>query len=150
MECPDCSLHGFNSDDDEEEEEFLSCHGEEDERWQEDAEESSKINELDGELDEFSLRVFFKGLSVCQGGEEGLGPGSGSPSGVSGIGVVMERSPGFPTLQIQKKLDFHTEDEIVELLALMDGLSEAHSRGVLRVFAFTDSDAVHHQVCLHN
>jgi hypothetical protein len=42
------------------------------------------------------VRLFFKGVSSSEA--EG--------NKLSGIGVVMERSPGVPVLKVQKKLDF--------------------------------------------
>lgn len=117
------------------EEEFQSCCGE-DEEWQ-DSEESLDEGFVE-EIDEFSVRMFFKGVSVSKG--EGLG------AGVSGIGVVMERPVGGAALQVQKKLDFFVEHAVAEHLALMDGLVEALANGVQRVFAYTDSQQVYDQV----
>ncbi|KAH7654483.1 E3 ubiquitin ligase RBR family protein [Dioscorea alata] len=117
------------------EEEFQSCCGE-DEEWQ-DSEESLDEGFVE-EIDEFSVRMFFKGVSVSKG--EGLG------AGVSGIGVVMERPVGGAAFQVQKKLDFFVEHAVAEHLALMDGLVEALANGVQRVFAYTDSQQVYDQI----
>ncbi|CAA6669890.1 unnamed protein product [Spirodela intermedia] len=68
-------------------------------------------------LDEFSMKMFFKGVSVCDAED--------STSGISGIGVVMERAPGLPTLQVQKRLDLYVEPSVADHLALLDGLLEA-------------------------
>uniref|UniRef100_A0A1D1ZHY9 RBR-type E3 ubiquitin transferase n=1 Tax=Anthurium amnicola TaxID=1678845 RepID=A0A1D1ZHY9_9ARAE len=117
------------------EEEFRSCCAE-DEEWKE-VEESATLGSED-DLDEFTMKIFFKGVSECEA--------EGSTSGVSGIGVVMERSPGLPVLQVQKKLDFYVEPSVAEHLALLDGLLEALRVGVRRVFAFTDSETVNNQI----
>ncbi|KAJ0975834.1 hypothetical protein J5N97_017799 [Dioscorea zingiberensis] len=117
------------------EDEFQSCCAE-DEEWQ-DTEESLDEGSVE-ELDEFSVRLFFKGVSVSKG--EGLG------DGVSGIGVVMERPVGVAVFQVQKRLDFYVEHVVAEHLALMDGLVEALGNGVRRVFAYTDSQEVYDQI----
>eukprot|EP00262_Sarcandra_glabra_P000216 TRINITY_DN10297_c0_g2_i1.p1 TRINITY_DN10297_c0_g2~~TRINITY_DN10297_c0_g2_i1.p1 ORF type:complete len:509 (+),score=62.23 TRINITY_DN10297_c0_g2_i1:306-1832(+) len=119
----------------EEEDEFRSCCAEEDE-WKETDEsvdERSKEN-----LDEFSLKMYFKGVSIDRSGDSG--------SRVSGIGVVVEKSPRVSVLQVQKKLDFYVEESVAEHLALMDGLSEALRNDVRRIYAFTDSEIVYDQI----
>ncbi|RRT56670.1 hypothetical protein B296_00047706 [Ensete ventricosum] len=130
-------MNGFEgglSDDSDVEDEFQSCCTEDE--WQ-DSEESLAEGSKD-DLDEFSLRMFFKGVSAS----EGYGKGSG----VSGIGVVMERSPGVPLIQVQKKLDFHVDELVAEHLALMDGLLTALQNGARMLYAFTDSEDLYYQV----
>ncbi|KAF8412723.1 hypothetical protein HHK36_000692 [Tetracentron sinense] len=118
----------------EEDEEFRSCCAEED-GWR-DTEES--INEGSKEdLDEFSLKMFFKGVSIADAGDTSWD--------FSGIGVVMERSPGIPVIQVQKKLDFYVEESVADYLALMDGLVEALQNNTRRIFAFTDSEILYNQ-----
>lgn len=73
-------------------------------------------------LDEFSVKMFFKGISIAEAGD--------SCSGSSGIGVVMERTMSIPLVQIQKKLDFFVEESIANYLALMDGLTEALNHNI--------------------
>lgn len=119
------------------EEEFRSCCTE-DEEWQ-DTEESLAEGAME-ELDEFSLRMFFKGVSVSKA--------SGLGSRVSGIGVVMERSSGVPILKVQKKLDFYVEELVAEHLALLDGLLVAQQNGVRKIYAFTDSESLYFQVSI--
>jgi hypothetical protein len=79
------------------EDDFRSCCGDEEE-W-EDTEESFTAGIADEELDEISVRLFFKGVSSSSDEPEG--------KKLSGIAVVMERSPGVPVLRVQKKLDFY-------------------------------------------
>ncbi|WOK91689.1 E3 ubiquitin-protein ligase [Canna indica] len=117
------------------EDEFHSCCAEDDE-WQ-DTEESLAEGYKDV-LDEFSLRMFFKGVSTMDAHDK--------ESRVSGIGVVMERSPGAPLIQVQKKLDFHVGELVAEHLALMDGLLAALQNGVRKLYAFTDSEKVYYQI----
>lgn len=117
----------------EEEEEFCSCCGDED--WKE---SSDSVKEgLKDKLDEFSVRILFKGASMA----------GTSESGLSGIGVVIERPSNLPVIQVQKKLDFYVEESVADYLALMDGLVEAmrHKR-YRRVFAFTDSEILYDQI----
>ncbi|THU51425.1 hypothetical protein C4D60_Mb06t30920 [Musa balbisiana] len=131
-------MNGFEGglfDDSDVEDEFQSCYTEDDE-WQ-DSEESLAEGSKD-DLDEFSLRMFFKGVSASEG--------HGKRSGVSGIGVVMERSPGVPLIQVQKKLDFHVDELVAEHLALMDGLLAALQNGARRLYAFTDSEDLYYQI----
>lgn len=117
----------------EDEEEFRSCC--EDEGELEDREKS--VNEgLNDDLDEFSVKMFFKGVSMAEPGD----------SGSSGIGVLMERTANFAVIQVQKKLDFYVEESVANYLALMDGLSEAMLNNIRRVFAFTDSKILFDQV----
>ncbi|XP_058072018.1 E3 ubiquitin-protein ligase RSL1 [Magnolia sinica] len=126
---------GFFIDFDEEEEEFRSCFAEEDE-WR-DLEESVEDGSKD-EVDEFTLKMFFKGVSIAQDGDPG--------QRASGIGVVMERLRQGAVHYVQKKLDFYVEESVAEHLALMDGLLEALRSDVTRVFAFTDSETVYSQI----
>lgn len=119
----------------EDEEDFQSC-CEDDEVWK-DNEEVVKEEEKK-ELDEFSVKMFFKGISLAETGD--------SSSGFSGIGVVMERSVNSPVIQVQKKLDFYVEESVADYLALMDGLTEAMQNKICRVYAFTDSALLHDQV----
>ncbi|GMN60279.1 hypothetical protein TIFTF001_029373 [Ficus carica] len=121
----------------EDEEEFRSC-CEDEEVWKE-TEEPHKEESKNDPVDEFSVKMFFKGMSI-----DGFG---GSCSGVSGIGVVMERSLDFPVIKVQKKLDFYVEEPVAaDYLALMDGLVEASQNNVRRVYAFTDSELLYDQV----
>ncbi|MBA0836553.1 hypothetical protein Goarm_008757, partial [Gossypium armourianum] len=119
----------------EDEEDFQSC-CEDDEVWK-DNEEVAKEEEKK-ELDEFSVKMFFKGISLAETGD--------SSSGFSGIGVVMERSANSPVIQVQKKLDFYVEESVADYLALMDGLTEAMQNKIRRVYAFTDSALLHDQL----
>lgn len=97
-----------------------------------DLSEGSKKDFLDG----FSANMFFKGVSIAL-------PGG---SGLSGIGVYMERSAEFPVIQVQKMLEFYVEESVADYLAVMDGLSEAMQNDVRRVQAFTDSEVLFNQV----
>jgi hypothetical protein len=115
---------------------FRSCCGD-DEEW-EDTEESFTAAVGKGELDEASVRLFFKGVSSSSE-EEAEG------KKLSGIGVVMERSPGVPVLKVQKKLDFYVEELVAEHLALMDGLLVALQNGIRKIFAFTNSEKLYFQ-----
>ncbi|KAI4296983.1 hypothetical protein L6164_036896 [Bauhinia variegata] len=121
----------------EEEDEFRSCCEDED-VWKE-TEERVK-EELKDDLDEFSVKMFFKGLSIA--GVEN------SNSGFSGIGVVMERPSGIPAIQVQKKLDLYVEESVANYLALVDGLAEAMQNKIRRVYAFTDSELLYNQIML--
>ncbi|EOY27515.1 RING/U-box superfamily protein isoform 3 [Theobroma cacao] len=119
----------------EDEEDFRSC-CEDDEVWKE-TEEVVKEEERE-ELDEFSVNMFFKGISLADTGDSG--------SGFSGIGVVMERSADSPVIQVQKKLDFYVEESVADYLAIMDGLTEAVQNKIHRVYAFTDSASLYDQI----
>ena len=121
-----------------EEEDFRSCCEDEEEVWKETEEPVNKEEPKEDLVDEFSVRMYFKGLSI-----DGLGE---SGSGISGIGVVMEKSPALPAIKVQKKLDFYVEEPVAECLALMDGLVEALQNKVRRVYAFTDSELLYDQV----
>lgn len=123
----------------EDEEEFRSC-CEDDEVWKESEEVVVVVKEEEAkeDLDEFSVKMFFKGMSIAEAGE--------SSSGFSGIGVVMERSINLPVIQVQKKLDFYVEESVADYLALMDGLAEAMQNKVSSVYAFTDSELLYEQV----
>lgn len=127
--------------DEEEEDEFCSCCEDEEEReqqleeeWKE-TEETVVVEGLKEELDEFSVRMYFKGLSIA--GVEN------STTGFSGIGVYMERSSSFSPIRVQKRLDFYAEEPMVDYLALMDGLLEALQNKIRRVYAFTDSELLY-------
>ncbi|KAJ3674464.1 hypothetical protein LUZ60_005080 [Juncus effusus] len=118
------------------EDEFKSCRAseeEEGENWEETDESFARIS---GELDEFSVKLFFKGVSVC---EE-----SGNRN--SGIGVVMESGIGFPVLQVQKKMDFYVEELVAEHLALLDGISVALENNIKKIYAFTNSEKLYFQI----
>ncbi|CAH2078508.1 unnamed protein product, partial [Thlaspi arvense] len=125
------------------EEEFRSCCGDE-EVWLKEsddtakvAEEEEKKDELD---DEFSVKMFFKGVSISERGDSGLG--------YSGIGVVLERSGDFELIQVQKKLEFHVDDSVANYLALMDGLAVALQNNLRSVVAVTDSELLYDQASL--
>lgn len=134
-----------NAEEEEEEDEFCSCceedaeerdeeeREEEQEEWKET--EEKVVEGLKEELDEFSVRMFFKGLSIT--GVEN------STSGFSGIGVFMERSSNLPPIRVQKRLDFYAEEPMVDYLALMDGLLEALQNKIRKVYAFTDSELLY-------
>ncbi|KAF9668175.1 hypothetical protein SADUNF_Sadunf15G0101700 [Salix dunnii] len=119
----------------EEEEDFRSC-CEDEEVWKE-IEEIVK-EEPKEDLDEFSVKMFFKGMSIAEDGDSG--------SGFSGIGVVMERIEHVPVIQVQKKLDFYVDESVADYLALMDGLAEAMQNNIRRVYAFTDSELLYDQI----
>lgn len=121
---------------DDDEEEFRSCCEDEDELVEREvvAKEMSK-----DDLDEFSVKLVFKGISITE-------PGDSSSSGISGIGVYMERSACFPVIQLQKKLEFFVEESVADYLALMDGLAEAIQNNVRHVQAFTDSEILFDQI----
>jgi hypothetical protein len=88
-----------------------------------------------GELDETPVWLFFKGVSSSEA--EG--------NILSGIRVVMERSPGVPVLKVQKKLDFYVEELVADHLALMDGLVVALQNGIRNIFTFTNSEKLYFQ-----
>lgn len=119
----------------EDEEEFRSC-CEDDEVWRE-TEESLKEEPM-YLLGEFSVKLFFKGISINEVGEYAVG--------LSGIGVFMERLADLPIIQVQKKLDFFVEESVVDYLALMDGLVEALQNNIRHVYAFTDSQMLYDQI----
>ncbi|XP_061356006.1 E3 ubiquitin-protein ligase RSL1-like [Gastrolobium bilobum] len=119
----------------EEEDEFCSCCEDDDEVCKEVQEEKLK-----DELDEFSVKLFFKGLSISGVVNSG--------SGFSGIGVFMERASSLPVIRVQKRLDFYAEEPLVDYLALMDGLLEATRNKIRRVYAFTDSELLYNQITL--
>lgn len=135
---------------DEDEEDFRSCCEEEDDAWKETEELVVKeevtenleaVNEeVTMNLDEFSTKMLFKGVSIAEPGDSGCG--------FSGIGVVMERSPNFPVLEVQKKLDFYVEESVADYLALLDGLAEAVKNNIRHVYAFTDSQLLYYRVSL--
>ncbi|EEF31150.1 zinc finger protein, putative [Ricinus communis] len=121
---------------DEDEDDFRSCCGDEEEVWKE-PEEKVKEDPLVN-LDEFSVKMFFKGISIAEASDSG--------SELSGIGVVMERTANVPVIQVQKKLDFYVEESVADYLALMDGLAEALQHNICRVYAFTDSELLYDQI----
>lgn len=123
----------------EDEEEFRSC-CEDDEVWRE-TEESVKEEPKEEPkylLGEFSVKLFFKGISINEVGDSAVG--------LSGIGVFMERLADLPIIQVQKKLDFFVEESVADYLALMDGLVEASQNNIRHVYAFTDSKTLYDQV----
>lgn len=124
----------------EDEEEFRSCCGD-DEVWKE-TEDVVVKEAVEEDPDEFSVKMFFKGMSITEAGDSG--------SGFSGIGVVMERSVNIPIIQVQKKLDFFVEESVADYLALMDGLNGVMQNKIRRVYAFTDSELLYDQVCSHS
>ncbi|KAG6482108.1 hypothetical protein ZIOFF_058737 [Zingiber officinale] len=134
METVNCVEDGL-LDNPDVEDEFRSCCTEEEE-WQ-DTEESLAEGSKD-DLDEFSLRMFFKGLSTSDA--------QGKGSKASGIGVVMERSAGASLIKVQKKLDFYVENLVAEHLALMDGILAAIQNGTKKLYAFTDSEELYYQI----
>ena len=121
----------------EEDDEFASC-CEDEEAWKET--EEQVVEEIKDELDEFSVKLFFKGLSIA-GVED-------SSSGLSGIGVFMERKSGLPVIRVQKKLGCYVEEAVADYLALLDGLLEATQNKIQRVYAFTESQLLYDQVSL--
>lgn len=135
------SLHNSKMEDgivskfDDDEDEFRSCCADEEE-----LEEIVKLGLKNGddELDELSIRMFFKGVSISDAGNDGLG--------FSGIGVIMEDSKKVPVIQVQKKLEFFVDEEVADYLALMDGLLEAIQNNIKRVYAFTNSQSLFDQI----
>lgn len=123
----------------EDEDEFRSCCADEEELdIEEMIKQGSKNGKDDDSLDEFSVRMYFKGVSVEDLGNNGFN--------VSGIGVVIERANKVPIIQVQKKLDFFVDESVANYLALMDGLLEATRNNIKRVFAFTDSAILFNQI----
>ncbi|MBA0839585.1 hypothetical protein Goarm_005294, partial [Gossypium armourianum] len=90
------------------------------------------------EVNEFSVKMFFKGISLAEFGD--------SFFGFSGIGVVMEGSANSPVIQVQKKLDFYVDESVVDYLALMDGLIAAMQNKIRTVYAFADSPLLYDQL----
>lgn len=125
---------------DEEEEEFRSCCGDDEEEEEEVWKETEEIKEEDVVVDELSVNLFFKGVSIAVPGD--------CDSGLSGLGVVMVRlSPLLPVIQVQKKLDCYVADQyVVDYLALIDALDEALHSKIRCVYAFTDSQLLYDQV----
>ncbi|KAF5729191.1 hypothetical protein HS088_TW21G01350 [Tripterygium wilfordii] len=120
------------------EEDFRSCcEDDDDEQVWKDNEVLAKEEQLDN-LDEFSVKMYFKGISIAKAED--------SCSGFSGIGVVIERSADFPTIQVQKELQFYVEESVADYLALMDGLAEAVRSKIRCVYAFTDSELLYDQI----
>ncbi|MBA0788167.1 hypothetical protein Gotri_025081 [Gossypium trilobum] len=89
------------------------------------------------EVNEFSVKMFFKGISLAEFGD--------SFFGFSGIGVVMEGSANSLVIQVQKKLDFYVDESVVDYLALMDGLTAAMQNKIRTVYALADSPLLYDQ-----
>ncbi|KAL1195115.1 E3 ubiquitin-protein ligase RSL1 [Cardamine amara subsp. amara] len=122
------------------EEEFRSCCGDE-EVWLKESDDSAKVAEEEkkDELDDkFSVKMFFKGVSISERGD--------SSFGYSGIGVVLEKSGDFELIQLQKKLEFYVEESVANYLALMDGLEVALQKNLSSVVAVTDSELLYNQI----
>ncbi|ESQ55394.1 hypothetical protein EUTSA_v10024888mg [Eutrema salsugineum] len=122
------------------EEEFRSCCGDE-EVWLKDSDDTAKVAEeekKDEPIDEFSVKMFFKGVSISERGDSG--------SGYSGIGVVLERPGDFELIQVQKKLEFCVEESVANYLALLDGLAVASQNNLRSVVAVTDSELLYNQI----
>ncbi|KAG7019427.1 putative E3 ubiquitin-protein ligase, partial [Cucurbita argyrosperma subsp. argyrosperma] len=118
-------------------EDFRSC-CEDQEVWKDNEFAGEEQSEKEEDLDEFSVKLFFKGVSIA---------GIGDPaSGFSGIGVFMEKSGKVPFIQVQKKLDFYVDELVADYLALMDGLVEAMQNDIHCIRAFTDSDPLYKQI----
>lgn len=117
----------------EEEEDEVTKDEDEHEDEKESARESCEVD-----LDEHSVKLFFKGISIAGPGDSGCR--------VSGIGVVIERAESAPPIQIQKKLDFYVEEFVADYLALMDGLLEAVKNKIRKVYALTDSEILYEQI----
>lgn len=123
----------------EDEEEFRSCCADEEELDRKEMmKQGLKNDTLDDSLDEFSVRMFFKGVSISDPGNNCFD--------VSGIGVVMERVHKVPLIQVQKKLEFFVDESVADYLALMDGLVEATRSNIKRVYAFTNSVSLFDQI----
>ncbi|KAF5190909.1 Rbr-type e3 ubiquitin transferase [Thalictrum thalictroides] len=136
MEMSDEFVENEKLEEEEEEEEFCSCCAEEDD-WK-DSEEDLVLELMREEEKEFGLKMFFKGVSITPTGD--------SDCGLSGIGVVMERSFEVPIIQVQKKLDFYVEQSVAEYLALLEGLVEAMQSNTRRILAFTDCKILYDQL----
>ncbi|MCD9638868.1 hypothetical protein HAX54_023028 [Datura stramonium] len=111
---------------------------EEDELPEDNNEKESVRESCEVDLDEHSIKLFFKGISIAGSGDSGCR--------MSGIGVVMERAESAPPIQIQKKLYFYVEEFVAEYLALMDGLLEAVKSKMRKVYVFTDFEILYQQV----
>ncbi|XP_050233820.1 E3 ubiquitin-protein ligase RSL1 [Mercurialis annua] len=132
-----CDVPEIKIEDDEDD--FRSCCGDDYEEVLKVSEETVKgLEEPVEKLDEFSVKMFFKGISIAGVGDSG--------SGFSGIGVIMERAATFPVVQVQKKLDFYVDESMADYLALMDGLAQALQHNICRVYAFTDSQLLYDQI----
>ncbi|CAN1221429.1 E3 ubiquitin-protein ligase dbl4 [Linum grandiflorum] len=121
---------GNNSRLEDDEEDFRSCCGDDDDDdqiWKDD-------------LDEYSVKMFFKGVSITEAAGDSSGPG------YSGIGVVMERKESVPLIQVQKNLDFYVESLVADYLALMEGLTVLIETNISDVYAFTDSSLLYKQI----
>ncbi|KZV24319.1 zinc finger family protein [Dorcoceras hygrometricum] len=129
------NVNAIKAKHEDDEDEFRSCCEDEDEL--KDVEVNSKMDPEDN-LDELSVKMYFKGISVTNPGD--------SCSGVSGIGVVMHKSGDATPVRVQKKLDFYVEESIADYLALLDGLSVAMEKNILRVLALTDSQPMYDQI----
>ncbi|CAL0301051.1 unnamed protein product [Lupinus luteus] len=112
MRMEDQDVLAVNIGREEEEDEFCCCC--EDEEYEEVWKESNEpvVEVLKDEyLVEFSVKMFFKGLSIARV--------ENSSSGFSGIGVFMERSTDLPAIRVHKKLDFYAEDHVGHYLDLL-------------------------------
>lgn len=134
VECEELPLNHIGD-----EEEFRSCCGDEEVWLKESDDDSAKVAE-EKKDDEFSVKMFFKGVSISERGD--------SSSGYSGIGVLLERSGDFELIQVQKKLDFYVEESVANYLALMDGLEVALQNNLRSVVALTDSELLYNQASL--
>lgn len=124
------------------EEDFRSCCGDE-EVWFKESDDFTVKGAVLEELkkdDEFSVKMFFKGVSISERGDSG--------SGYSGIGVVLERSGDFELIQVQKKLEFLVEESVANYLALLDGLEVVLQNNLRSVVALTDSESLYNQASL--
>lgn len=126
-----------------EEEDFRSCCGDE-EVWLKESDDTAKVAEEEEKKDElddvFSVKMYFKGVSISERGD--------SSSGYSGIGVVLERLGDSEVIQVQKKLDFYVDESVANYLALMDGLAVALQNNLCSVVALTDSELLYNQASL--
>ncbi|CAN1221427.1 hypothetical protein LINGRAPRIM_LOCUS281 [Linum grandiflorum] len=137
---------GNNSRLEDDEEDFRSCCGDDDDDdqiWKETGETAKEEKPTtNDDLDEYSVKMFFKGVSITEAAGDSSGPG------YSGIGVVMERKESVPLIQVQKNLDFYVESLVADYLALMEGLTVLIETNISDVYAFTDSSLLYKQVSL--
>ncbi|RIA04003.1 hypothetical protein BRARA_K01775 [Brassica rapa] len=111
------------------EEDFRSCCGDEQLWLKETDDNTAKVEKRDELDDEFSVRLFFKGVSITERGD--------SSSGQEKI---------FELIQVQKKLDFYAQDSVANYLALLDGLTVALENNLRSVVAVTDSELLYNQI----
>ncbi|CAN0913105.1 E3 ubiquitin-protein ligase RSL1 [Linum grandiflorum] len=135
---------GNNSRLEDDEEDFRSCCGDDDDDdqiWKETGETAKEEKPTtNDDLDEYSVKMFFKGVSITEAAGDSSGPG------YSGIGVVMERKESVPLIQVQKNLDFYVESLVADYLALMEGLTVLIETNISDVYAFTDSSLLYKQI----